>query len=203
MYNALTIEQSLFFINNQYVEDFKQLAQEMESVITMTELPFLNLEATWCEAFNNWILLQPDETNIMEDSDKIFYYSSNPIFFGAMKNDYHFNNSQMYPNTTKEHLFILLLLLTENTNVWYDDLLLQHGLRDVLERNKQRDYYSSHLQNRQVLELFMNDQSLIVKALIQLISNTNTLVRLIKKSCDDANFLYEKTFLNSAIHSIK
>lgn len=61
MYNQITIEHSLFFIDDSYITNFQQLAEKMKPLLTIDELGYFNLEDMWIAAFNYWVLSHPEE----------------------------------------------------------------------------------------------------------------------------------------------
>lgn len=204
MYNQISLEQSLFFINEQYVSDFKQLAKKMNPLLTISidDSSYYNTEDMWVSAFNLWVLLHREEENIMESFDKTLYYSSNHIMIKALKNDYYFNYFRAHPDTTLEHLYILSILLTKQINNWYVKILKIANQRPLIKRNRQRPYYFMHLKTKEQLQPFMKDQSILVKILIQHLNGSNEFERLVKKCCDEANFFYQDYIKNQSYQTL-
>ncbi|MCH7321129.1 hypothetical protein LZ480_04425 [Solibacillus sp. MA9] len=201
MYNQITFEHSLFFINEQYVFDFQQLAEKMNPLlkIPIDDTSYYNMKDMWISAFNFWVLLHREEEDIIESFDKILYYSSNHIMFNALKNDYYINYFRSHPDTTLEHIYILSILLTKQINNWYVKILKIANQRPLIKRNQQCHYYLMHLQSKELLQPFMKDQAILVKILIQHLNSSNEFELLVKKCCDEASFFYQD-FINNKSH---
>ena len=87
MYQTISKDRSLFFIDSHHVDSFIALADAVWNEDMPCIPKFLNLEHTWTSIFNIWLLLQPDEALIVEAFDKSMYYSSNQLLIKALKND--------------------------------------------------------------------------------------------------------------------
>lgn len=202
MYNQITSEHSLFFIDDSYITNFQQLAENMKSLLTIDEPSYFNTEDMWIAAFNFWVLSHPEEKNIVQSFDKMLYYSSDQIMIIALKGDYYFNYFRSHPNTTPEYLYILSILLTKNLNSWYVKLLIFNNQRSLIKRTQARHYFLMHLQDKSQLQSFMKDQASFVKILIHHFSHSNEFERLIKKSCDEASFFYQDFIENKSYQTL-
>lgn len=198
MYQNITIEHSLFFINEQYITNFKKIAQKMQPFITVKRADMLNLQDMWIETFNLWLLLHREEDNILEASDKTLTYSANYLLLHTLKNDYQINFFRSHTNTTSEHRFILSVILINELSQWFSHYLSEPKNRDLLMRNQKRNYFLMHLQSKEQLQQFMNDQSRLVKLFVHHSTKTNDLERLIKKCCDETHFLYQDLITNQS-----
>ena len=85
MYHSITKQHSLFFINDRIVEEFKHMANLMNEFISLEAPKNISLLDKWVSAFNVWVLLQPDDANIIEYLDKTLYYSSNHVIIKLLK----------------------------------------------------------------------------------------------------------------------
>ena len=198
MYQNITIEHSLFFINEQYITNFKKIAEKMQPFITIKNAGTLNLQDMWIETFNLWLLLHREEDNILEASTKTLTYSANYLLFHTLKNDYQINFFRSHTNTTSEHRFILSVILITQLSEWFNRFLSESNNQDILLRNQKRNYFLMHLQSKEQLQQFMNDQSRLVKLFVQHSKKSNELERLIKKCCDETRFLYQGLVKNQS-----
>ncbi|MEO4052350.1 hypothetical protein [Solibacillus sp. CAU 1738] len=197
MYTAITAETSLFFIEDDTLAfQFKEIAQKMSMFNNILHAGGVNKEDAWIIAFNIWLMLQPDEYNIIESAEKTIYYSSNFIIFNAMKNDYHIKYIRTSTKKTPEFLYLTALNIAEGLNKWIADVMIRENISSILERNRTRSYFKAHMGTDEEVKQFIKDQALFVKAIIPIIANTKEIERLIKKCCDEATFLYEKNYFN-------
>ena len=184
MFDAVTVDRSLFFITQQQVEDFKALAVKLAPHYTLNlEGAIFNADV-WVTAFNIWLLSQPDEMLVLESAEKTFYYSSNFIVYDHLKNDYHFNYIRTHEERTNELNFILSIHITNELNKYWETLLREYNLADIIEKNRGRSYFDAHHQLGSAMESFVNDQARFVKILVNDIKSNNTFSRIIKDCCD-------------------
>lgn len=195
MYQTISKDRSLFFIDSHHVDSFIALAD----AVWVEDMPFipklLNIEHTWTSIFNIWLLLQPDEALIVEAFDKSMYYSSNQLLIKALKNDYHFNFLRTTAANTPEQLFIGAIFINNGISSWTADLMTQEGLDDVLNDFQQSNYYDLHNSPLSEVTPFINNQARLVKLLAANLNATPKFSRMIKKQCDEAIFYYRDHYL--------
>lgn len=186
MFDSITVDRSLFFITQQQVDDFKELALKLEPYYSL-ELEGAIFDAdVWVTAFNIWLLSQPDEMLVLESVEKTFYYSSNFIVYDHLKNDYHFNYIRTHEERTEELNFLLSIHITNELNKYWEKLLREHDLADIIEKNRGRSYFDAHHQEGPIMESFVNDQARFVKVLVSDIKSNNTFSRIVKECCNRA-----------------
>lgn len=193
MYHTITKEHSLFFINEQYVDEFKAIAEKLNHIVTLTESNFLSIGDKWISAFNFWTLLQPND-NIIEFFDKTLYYSANYIIISKLKNDYQFNYIKTHPDTTPELIYFFTILLTNEIYQWFYELIDDNNLQDIYKINSDKCYFQAHLGDEESVNSFINLQARIVKVLVNKFSYTNELERIVKNCSNQAYIIFEDSY---------
>lgn len=186
MYNSINVDRSLFYIDESRVNTFKELARQLNLDYELTLNGAIQNEDVWTTVFNLWLLLHPDEMMILESVEKTFFYSSNYVIYDYLKNDYHFNYIRKHPNQCAELSYIFSVHLTNALNAYWFDLLKAHNMLDIAERNKHRDYFGAHHDDYPELDIFIDDQSHFMKALVQDIRAHNTMADIVKQCSDRA-----------------
>ena len=184
MIEAISIERSLFFINQSHVDEFNKLAEQLKGEYSLNLNGAISDDDVWTTAFNIWLLTLPDEMLVLESVEKTFYYSSNFIIYEYLKNDYHFNYIRNHSKRSNEICFLFSIHLTNQMNNYWYTLLMEHGLSDIVEKNKSRNYFEAHNDTDQNIENFINDQARFVKVLVQDLKSNDTFKRLVKDCCD-------------------
>lgn len=190
MYQTISKERCLFFIDSSYEETFKNLAATLHNDVIQPHNNVFNEEHTWISIFNVWLLLQPEDKLIIEAFDKAMYYSFNQLIIKTLKKDYHFKFFRNNPKHTAELLFIGAIYLTNGIGLWIRQSMQAHQLDDILIRFQEKDYFDSHTASPEEIEQFMNDQARMVKLLAMHLHKDNSFSRMIKKQCDEAFFYY-------------
>lgn len=203
MYHSIKKEHSLFFINDQLVEEFKRMADLMDEFITLEAPIYISLQDKWVSVFNVWLLLKPNDANIIEYLDKTLYYSSNYIIINLLKNDYYFNFIKKNYNTVPKIIYVFAIILTNKIHKWFLQLIETNYDKGIFPDHNEISYYESHLGNATSLDRFMRFQAQLVKILIQNKTRTNDFERLIKKCSDDAQLIYENLSKQTKFQSRK
>ena len=191
MFNAITVDRSLFFIDETRVDDFKSVANSLKSYYELNLHGALENDDVWTTAFNLWLLLHPDEMLILEAVEKTFYYSSDYIVYSYLKDNYHFKFIRNYPNLTKELGFLFSIHLTNMLNQYWLKLLLENNLEEIVYRNKHQSYFDAHKKDYHNIELFLADQAHFIKILVQDIKNTTHFADIVKSCSKQALHDYE------------
>lgn len=192
MYKAVSIDRSLFFIDQSFVEKFHSLALALEQHYELNMYGAISNDDVWTTAFNIWLLAQPDEMLVLESVEKTFYYSSNFIIYEHLKNDYYFNALRTNESTTPELTFLVSIHLTNSMNLYLYELMIQNGLQDIVEKNRHRNYFDAHNDTSLAASDFINDQARFVKVLVNDLKKTQTFSRIIKESYDKATYQYNQ-----------
>lgn len=197
MYTEISAETSLFFLDDDtLVFKFFAMSEKMSKFDIHLNPGGVDVYDVWIIAFNIWLMLQPDELNIIESAEKTLYYTSNFIIFNAIKKDYHFKYIKTNEIKKPELLYLISVLLAEKLNQWIADIMINANMTDILQRNRTRSYFKSHMGTEDDVKQFIEDQAKFVKAIVPILSTTQQLERIIKKSYDEAVFLYEKEYIS-------
>lgn len=187
MFETITAEKSLLFLKDDVlVNEFKALANQFSQFHTVPQIGIVTPNDVCISAFNIWLLLQPDEYNILEAAEKTLYYSSNFIILNELRKDHYFKFIKTYPDAAAELHFATAIYLAEALNQWLADILIAEARQDIIIRNRQRSYFEMHTKEEDAVRKFVEDQAAIVKIMMPIITKENILEHLIKNSYDAA-----------------
>ena len=192
MYEAITRERSVFLINQNYVDSFKRLADQLQPYYTLNLSGAISNVDVWTAAFNIWLMSFPDEMEVLESVEKTFYYSCNFIVYEHLKNDYSFNYVRNHVERSNELSFLLSIHLTNHLNMYWYDLMVNNNLEDIIDKNLKRNYFDSCNESDIDIIKFMNDHARFVKVLVHDIKVNNTFSKIIKECCGKAFRDYEQ-----------
>lgn len=187
MFETITAEKSLLFLKDDVlVNKFKALANQFSQFHTVPQIGMVTPDDVCIGAFNIWLLLQPDEYNILEAAEKTLYYSSNFIILNELRNDHYFKFIKTHPDAAAELHFATAIYLAEDLNQWLADILIAEARQDIIIRNRQRSYFEMHTKEEDEVRKFVEDQAAIVKIMMPILTKENILEHLIKNSYDAA-----------------
>lgn len=201
MNKKISIERSLFYIQQQHIEKFNWLAEKMAKFNSIINGGGITRDDAWIVAFNIWALLLPDKYKIIESVDKTLYYSTNFLLLNTIRQHSHFQKIKKHPKTTDELKYLTSLFIANGTNKWALELMEKYMILDIAEKNKKRCFFDSHKGSEEEIQAFLREQSRLVKAVVKELSTTNSFEQLIKKCCDDAYSLYKENFINQPKHT--
>ncbi|RUL57006.1 hypothetical protein [Lysinibacillus antri] len=200
MYRNLSVDHSLFYIEQHHLDTFLSIAEQMESYDHIVKEAALHKEDAWAIVFNAWLLLQPDEKNhiLIQSVDKSLIYSSNFIIYQAVTQDSHFQSIKQRKDATPELLFLAALYLATGLNEWFLYVMKTYNISYMAEKNKEQGYFNIQYRTEDEIQSFLEDQALFIKATIQELK-TDSFSKIIKKSCENAYFLYLENFVNQQV----
>lgn len=190
MYREITVDRSLLFINQSYVDMFVKLAKKYEPFNDLVTEAALNKKDAWIIAFNIWLLLLPDNRHIIHSAEKTLYYSSHFIILDSLQKNVYFNQFKLREHRPELLFYIAALILASGLNNWIYYVMEKYHLTEVAERNKTRIYFEGHRGNEDEVQLFLEDESKFVKVAVKELHSTDTFDQMIKKCIDEAYKLY-------------
>lgn len=189
MYEKITIDKSIFYIEQHHVDTFKQMAARLDNYSPLLKEGGISIMDGWIMAFNIWLLLLPDDEIIIKTDETSIYYTSNLLIHDAIKDDIHFKNLKDKIDAPPELLYLSSLLLATGLNEWILFVMKKYRLYDVMKRSKSRRYFGALNDTEKEIQIFLEDQALFVKAAVQELRE-GSLSQMIKKYYDKAYFLY-------------
>lgn len=199
MYNEITVDRSLLYIDEHHVNTFKSLAKNMSQFNFIIVDGGLTIKDAWMIAFNAWLLLQPNERNIIYSAEKKIYYSSNFVVIDELLKDHHFQYVKKYSNATQELYYLASLTLANNLNQWFLYIKNKYELHNIKNRDPNLGYFDFNKHSKkEALQLFLEEQAHFVKAVIKEFNSTNSFQKTIKQSCDEAFLIYKSHFANQS-----
>lgn len=196
LYREITVDRSLLYIEQYHVDEFIQLAEKYEAFNDLIEEAALNKKDAWIIAFNMWLLLLPEHYNIIHSAEKTLYYSTNFIILNAIQKNSHFNQLKIRPNRSEPMFYIAALKLASGLNKWLLYVMEKNNITYMAERNKRRLYFESHIGPADEVQLFLEDQSIFVKAAVKELNLSQSFDNMIKNCIDEAVKLYSLHFSN-------
>lgn len=196
MYNEITVDRSLLYIDQHHVDTFKSLAKKMDRFNFMIEDGGLPKQDAWIVAFNAWLLLLPDKYNIILSVEKTPYYSSNYVILNELLKDAHFIQLKNRKDASEELFYLAALTLGTKLNKWFLYIQKKYDLMHLKKRNNSISYFDSHKQSDEEVKRFLEDQAQFVKATIKEMNSTDSFQKTIKQACDDAFVIYTSHFVN-------
>ncbi|MCP1145287.1 hypothetical protein [Lysinibacillus endophyticus] len=198
MYHEITVDRSLFYIEQHHVDTFLSIAEKLKDYSYIVKDGAMPQEDAWIVAFNAWLLLLPDDHIIIQSVEKSLYYTSNYIIYNALIKDVHFQNLKQRKDATPEFLYIVSLFLASSLNDWILFVMDKYNLSYMAEKNRELKYFDALQGTESEIQDFLKDQSLFVKAAI-LELKTDSFSQMLKKCSDDAYFFYLENLMKQKI----
>ena len=197
MYEEMTIERSILYIDQHHVDTFKILAKKLDHYSDFIKKSEFNQLDSWIIAFNIWLLLQPDDDLIIKTDEASLYYTANVLIYNAFKDDIHFQNLKERTSATPELFYLTSLNLGIGLYGWVVYMLKKYQLQDLIKRTNNRGYFDVLNGTSEEIQIFVENQAQFVKAAVKELRETATFTQMIKKCCDDAYFYYTDQYLPS------
>lgn len=199
MYKGITVDRSILYIEQEHVDKFIDLAEKHEAFNHHLKEGGVSKKDAWIIAFNIWLLLLPDECNIIQTAEKTIYYSSNFLILNAIKDNVHFKNLKRRKERPESLYYLTALTITSGLNEWYAYVMEKYELDDIFERNQDRIYFDSHKGTKKEVQQFLEDQARFVKVAVKELNSTDSFNDMIKKACDEAFFIYKDYFVKNRV----
>lgn len=194
MYSKITIDRSLMYVEQYHIDDFCAIAKEMEKFNGLIEnLKTLSEEDAWNVVFNTWVILLPDEFQIIHSVEKSIYYSSNFLILDTLKKDKNFQTLKRRSNGKGEFTFLSALKIAIGIGNWALNVMQKYNLQDILEKNKLWISRESHKKILE-MELYLQDQARFTKAIVEEFNTSNSFQEMVRKCCNEAYALYVENF---------
>lgn len=97
MFEQLQVEHSLFYIDQDHMNRFKNLAAKWQSIFPDVCAKCLNTVDAWANVLNNWVFLKSQQTDeLILNPSKAIYYSINTFLIDELqKNSNNSKNKRM------------------------------------------------------------------------------------------------------------
>lgn len=197
--NSITVERSLMYVQQHHINHFLTVGERMEKFwyIIKKGRVITTEDDAWNMAFNVWILLLPDDYQIIQSVEKSIYYASNFLIFDELKKDSNFQTLKRRSNGNEELSFISACLLARCLATWsLNDVMKKNNLTDIIERIDKRIYHDSHIGSEREIEIYLQDQALFTKAAVKELRTTDSFKERIKNCCQEAYQLYLNNYVN-------
>lgn len=186
------------YVQQYHIDQFLAVAERMEKFwyIVKKSRVVTTEDDAWNMVFNVWVLLLPDECQIIQSVEKSIYYSSNFLMFDELSRDSHFQHLKDRSHGNEELAFISACTIARGLSTWaLNDVLKKNNLTDIIERINNRIYHDSHIGTKQELEIYLQDQAYFTKAAVKELHTTHSFKERIKSCCKNAYELYVENYV--------
>ncbi|MDN4493265.1 hypothetical protein [Ureibacillus aquaedulcis] len=198
MYEKITIDHSILYIEQHHVDTFKQMATKLDNYSYLLKEGGITLMDGWIMAFNIWLLLLPDDDIIIKTDETSIYYTANVLIYDAFKVEAHFQNLKERTDASPELFYLSSLFLATGLNEWIKLVMEKYELHDMMERCKTRRYFEALEGTDEEIQIFLEDQAQFVKAAVQELRE-GSFTQMVKKCYDEAYFLYVDQYQKSLL----
>lgn len=199
MYEEITIDNSIFYIEQHHLDTFKNIARKMEGYGDNLLERSPCCKDGWIIAFNVWILFLPDDDLFFKLEEKSLYFSSIFIIYEALKVDGHFQSLKHRGDASPELFFLTSLAVAQGITKWISLVAEKYNLPIFSKVYPNRSYFETINRTEVDIKLFLAKESKWVKAIVKELRDCSFSHR-IKKCSDQAYFLYVERFLNQKAH---
>lgn len=145
MYKNLNKHESLFVVDNQILDEFKYLAENVSFYDELKVGIQLNSKSRWAIIFSFWCFLLEDQRNIIMDYEKMMIYSSNFYCLNLLRNDKNIQAFLKEKTFNAERAYVLayylaceLMLLMKNATAQEEKAHL------IYQKYEQKEYFLLH-----------------------------------------------------------
>lgn len=188
MYKELTLEHSLYNIDEKLLEEFKQYPLIYSEITPKFNITHPQLD-TWAATFNNWLLFISEEEKLIIDHSKTFSHSINILCTNEVEKSESYLS--ILDRFDRQQRFIVACYLTNELHGWKLQVMHNNDLDDLLSVNLQNDdyYKMSNIEfvriHPRVQQMFLH-QSKLIKALIRDIQSTKNFELCIKRAIHES-----------------
>lgn len=144
MFENLEIEHSLYDIDLDLLNDFKQIAAEFTGEPRNTlQHAYIHKEIdNYAIIFNVWLFMQENSHSIYFNIDKMMPFASNFYIMEQLRKNVRVMKYLQSIETNANNVFEFAFFLGEELIDWvYDVLSKENTTTDIMELNKYRDYF--------------------------------------------------------------
>lgn len=142
MYNQLTLQHSLYIIDEQLLHDFRTIAEQTSLTDDVTAALSHNALDNFAVVLQIWCLLVSEERNIYLNFEKSMAYSCNFFSLNLLRNDAKIKQFIKVHSLNEQTKYVLAYHLAVAMLQWVDQLLLGHkNGQELMKTNLERDYF--------------------------------------------------------------
>lgn len=199
MFSQLEIEHSLYDIDLEKLQEFKQLAEKFDnssSVILNDDRVHSKLD-NYAIVLNIWLFIQENEESLYFNPDKMMPYASNFYTFEQLRRNQALKRYLDKVSFNEHYEFEFAFFLSEQLLIWvYEVLKNSCSTAEIMEDNKERDYFKLvdelDISKDSTHELYL-EQKHVTQLLAHNISTTDDFSKAILKAIENMrNYLIVK-----------
>ncbi|KOS62071.1 hypothetical protein FJQ98_08280 [Lysinibacillus agricola] len=192
MFNQLETDHSLYHIDEDHINQFKNLAAKWQTIFPDFQSKCMNALDSWAIILNSWFFLKShQENNLFLNSSKAMHYSINIFLMEELKK---IQIIRKIIERNDDNLFYFVAFqLGKAIDLWAYNIVVQSDTADLLEQMFQQPYFLAHL-NDDLLSsdtAFHKDQTRAIKIIAQAIRTQNCFRIAVHSAVYSALDMYE------------
>lgn len=188
MYRELSLEHSLYTINDRLLNEFKEYPRMYKEIEPLFNVTHSKLD-TWAALLNNWLLFISDDERLIIDQGKAFSHSFNILCNTELEKSNGY--LAVLARFNRRERFIVACFVTNNLHEWKREIMKDHNYEEVLEANLDNEHYFL-MNNSDVATIkpismqTLEHQSKMTKVLIRTIRTSTSFERCIQQGINEA-----------------
>lgn len=193
MFKQLQVEHSLFLINQDHMNLFKNLAAKWQPVFPDVCAKCLNTLDSWAIVLNNWVFLKSQfNDELILNPSKAINYSINTFLIDELKKIQIIQKTKEFENDDLQ--YFVAFQLGNAIDLWVYNTLEKSSEADLLLPQHLKPYFLAHLEDDFQTDnaTFHRDQTRAIKILAQVIRSQNSFRITVSSAVNRAVDLYEQ-----------
>lgn len=192
MFEQLQVEHSLFHIDQDHIDQFKNLAAKWQMIFPQVYAKCLNTLDSWAIVLNNWVFLKSQHTDeLILNPSKAIYYSINTFLLEELKKIQIIQKIIQCNNDDLQ--YFAAFQLGNAIDLWVYKTVGKSTEADLLNSQEDKPYFLAYLDDGFQMDNtpFHRDQTRAIKILAQTIRNQNCFRITINSAVYQAVDMYE------------
>ncbi len=175
MFNQLETDHSLYQIDEENIQQFKNLAAKWQTIFPDFQSKCMNALDSWAVILNCWFFLKSHQKDsLFLNSSKAMHYSINIFLIEELK------KIQIIHKITEKNdddlFYFVAFQLGNNIDLWAYNIFGQNDAADLIEQIIQQPYFLAHLNDDLISsdKTFHKVQTRAIKYMAQAIRTQNS-----------------------------
>ncbi|WP_339280724.1 hypothetical protein [Lysinibacillus sp. FSL P2-0066] len=192
MFEQLQVEHSLFYIDQDHMNRFKNLAAKWQSIFPDVCAKCLNTVDAWANVLNNWVFLKSQQTDeLILNPSKAIYYSINTFLIDELQKIQIIQKIKECDND--DFQYFAAFHLGNAIDLWVYNTLEKSAESDLLQPQNRIPYYLAFLDDDFQTDnaLFHKNQTRAIKILAQVVRSKNCFRITVSSAVNRAVDMYD------------
>lgn len=192
MFKQLQVEHSLFHIDQDHIDLFKNLAAKWQTVFPDVYAKCLNTLDSWASVLNSWVFFKSQHTDeLILNPSKAIYYSINTFLIDELKKIQIIQKIRECDNDDLQ--YFVAFQLGNAIDLWIYNTVEKSAESDLLELPEEKPYFLAYLEDDFQTDnaSFHRDQTRAIKVLAQAIRTQNCFRIAVNNAVNRAIDMYE------------